>query len=62
MSFGFSTRKGAALPFDEVCACEFERDGLVCVCTRQKEQAKDRCSRCMDGKHRLLPATTVDAV
>lgn len=53
MSFGFTNRKGGALPFDEVCSCEHESDGLVCLCTRQKEQAKERCSRCQDGKHKM---------
>lgn len=53
MSFGGTTRKGALRPFDEVCACEHREGNLVCLCTRNKEQAKERCSRCQDGRHEL---------
>lgn len=53
MSFGGTTRRGVNRPFDEICACEHERDGFACMCTRTKEQAKDRCSACMDGRHQM---------
>lgn len=53
MSFGGTTRRGAMRPFDEVCSCEHSERNLVCMCTRTKEQAKERCSRCQDGRHEL---------
>lgn len=53
MSFGGTRRSGALRPFDEVCACDHRDGQLVCLCTRTKEQAKERCSRCQDGHHEM---------
>lgn len=54
MSFGATTRKGFSRPFDEVCACDYRKGDLICICARTKEQAKDRCTSCQDGKHKLV--------
>lgn len=53
MSFGGTVRRGPFRPFDEICSCDHEEAGLVCLCTRTKEQAKDRCGRCSDGVHAM---------
>ena len=53
MSFGGTTRRGSLRPFDEGCACEHTSGELVCMCTRTKEQAKERCSACLDGRHQM---------
>jgi hypothetical protein len=43
-------------PFDNVCACEYESETRVCVCTRRKlDDRVGPCSNCMSGQHRLRP-------
>ena len=40
---------------DEICGCCFETKKAYCVCSLPKEESKERCPDCMQGRHRLYP-------
>jgi hypothetical protein len=40
-------------PFDERCCCDHETETHECMCLRKTWQCKDRCARCLEGKHAL---------
>jgi hypothetical protein len=41
--------------FDEICSCGYETPTHYCMCARRKWQARDRCDRCLAGRHSLEP-------